>query len=136
MSVLFSQREPWLILGLVVLLLLAACTGPDTYTPEAREQVTREPSTATPADTASPTSTSKAAEQEYQIVTLLPRDAIPAIDDPKFYNSLEADLEYHPRELVVGVAIDGEARAYSIGLLSRHEIVNDTVGGHPIAITW
>jgi hypothetical protein len=66
----------------------------------------------------------------------LPRDAIPAIDDPQFYGVEEADEEYGPEELVLGVEVDGEARAYSISLLSSREIVNDTVAGQPIAVTW
>ena len=33
-------------------------------------------------------------------------------------------------------SIEGDARAYSVPLLSRHEIVNDVVGGKPIAVTW
>lgn len=70
------------------------------------------------------------------IVTLLPRDGIPAIDNPQFYSATEADTEYAPDELVLGVSIDGDHRAYSTGLLSGHEIVNDTVGGRPIAVTW
>jgi hypothetical protein len=69
-------------------------------------------------------------------VTLLPPDSIPAIDDPQFYGVDEADEEYHPEELILGVEIDGETRAYSVSLLSRHEIVNDTVAGQPIAVTW
>lgn len=73
---------------------------------------------------------------EYEIVTLLPRDAIPAIDQPEFMPAAEADDWYEPDELVLGVAFDGEARAYSVPLLSRHEIVNDTVGGVKIAVTW
>ena len=39
-------------------------------------------------------------------------------------------------ELVIGVEIDGDARAYSIPYLSGHEIVNDTVAGRKIAVTW
>ena len=95
-----------------------------------------------PADTeeaagsGSPTAESEAAGPEYEIVTLLPPDAIPAIDSPRFYGEPEADEEYHAQELVIGVEVDGEARAYPVALLSRHEIVNDTVGGHPIAVTW
>ena len=88
-----------------------------------------------PSDAAVPTVTSSDG-QEYQIVTLLPPDAIPAIDDPEFYAVAEADTEYAPEELILGVELDGEARAYSVSLLSRHEIVNDTLAGHPIAITW
>jgi len=76
------------------------------------------------------------AERTLEIVTLLPRDAIRAIDDPQFYPSAEADEEYAPDELVLGVSLNGESRAYSTALLSSHEIVNDTVGGHKIAVTW
>ncbi len=74
--------------------------------------------------------------EDLRIVTLLPRDAIPAIDNPRFLNAEQADLEYDPDELVLGVDINGETRAYSVPLLSGHEIVNDTVGGAKIAVTW
>jgi hypothetical protein len=74
--------------------------------------------------------------EDYEIVTLLPKDAIPSIDNPQFYSAEEADEEYAPNELVIGVEFDGEARAYSIHLLSSHEIVNDVVAGRPIAVTW
>jgi hypothetical protein len=71
-----------------------------------------------------------------EIITLLPPDAIPAIDDPKFLSAKEADEEYAPDELILGVEYNGDARAYSISHLSRHEIVNDTVGGVKISVTW
>jgi len=73
---------------------------------------------------------------QYKIVTLLPPDAIPSIDNPKFLAAEEADGAYQPDEPVLGVEIDGDARAYSIPHLSGHEIVNDIVGGVPIAVTW
>lgn len=93
---------------------------------------------ATPVGTDEPTpaATSAAQDRDYEIVTLLPPDAIPAIDDPQFYDVLGADQEYDPEELVLGVEFDGDARAYPIAHLSAHEIVNDTVGGHPLAVTW
>ena len=75
-------------------------------------------------------------ERELEIITLLPRDGIPAIDNPTFLSAEEADQEYDSDELVIGVEFDGDARAYSIPLLSSHEIVNDTVGGRAIAVTW
>ena len=93
--------------------------------------------TDTPAATqAESTATPAGEESSYEIITLLPPDAIPSIDDPKFYGVEEADREYLPEELVLGVEVDGEARAYSVGLLSRHEIVNDTLAGRPISVTW
>jgi len=70
------------------------------------------------------------------MVTIRPRDAIPAIDQPAFLSADEADSEYAFYELVIGVEINGEAKAYSAPFLSRHEIVNDSVGGVAIAVTW
>lgn len=75
-------------------------------------------------------------ESDYRIITLLPKDAIPSIDNPKFYSASEADEEYDPDEMVLGVVFDGEARAYSVNMLSSHEIVNDNVAGRAIAVTW
>ncbi|MXZ03894.1 MAG: DUF3179 domain-containing protein, partial [Chloroflexi bacterium] len=78
-----------------------------------------------------------APERDLDIVTLLPFDGIPAIDNPHFFPDLEtANMFYNDGELVLGVEIDGDARAYSVPLLSSHEIVNDVVGGKPIAVTW
>ena len=39
-------------------------------------------------------------------------------------------------EMVIGVVHNGIARAYSAWYLDRHEIVNDVVGGDPVAVTW
>jgi hypothetical protein len=71
-----------------------------------------------------------------EIITLLPPDAIPAISNAEYYSVREANQEYAPEELVIGVEFNGDARAYSVSLLSRHEIVNETVGGVKIAVTW
>lgn len=65
----------------------------------------------------------------------LPRDAIPAIDVPSFVSAEQATF-LRDDEPVIGVAIGGEARAYSTWLLNAHEIVNDTIGGRAIAVTW
>ena len=78
----------------------------------------------------------KPTERTYEIVELLPPDGIPAIDNPKFYSAEEADSEYDPNEMVLGVSINGDTRAYSTLLLDSHEIVNDEVGGRKIAVTW
>ena len=74
------------------------------------------------------------ADAEDQIRTLLPFDAIPAITEPQFVSADEAKLA--PDTPVIGVAINGESRAYSLYLLNGHEIVNDSVGGEKIATTW
>ena len=70
-----------------------------------------------------------------EIVTVLPKDAIPAILKPRFGDSKSAAW-LSGRDLVVGVEFSGDSRAYPVATLSHHEIVNDTVGGQPIAVTW
>ena len=98
---------------------------------------TPSPTTALGEPTIAPTATLPASdEDEYEIVTLLPRDAIQAIFKPEFQTAGEADIEYEPDEPVMGVVFEGEARAYSISHLSLHEVVNDEVSGRPIAVTW
>jgi hypothetical protein len=70
-----------------------------------------------------------------EIVTVLPRDAIPAILSPSFDEG-EKTSWLKGNDAVVGVEIAGDSRAYPVPILSRHEIVNDSVGGIPIAVTW
>ena len=72
-----------------------------------------------------------------EIVTLLPKDAIPAIRNPKPLLVPAAEVKgVRDADQVLGVSMGGESRAYPIPFLSWHEIVNDTVGGVPIAATW
>ncbi len=73
---------------------------------------------------------------DLEIITLLPPDGIPALTFPEYYSVREANREYDPDELVIGVEFNGDARAYAVSLLSRHEIVNETVGGIHLAVTW
>jgi hypothetical protein len=64
-----------------------------------------------------------------------PRDGIPAIDRPVF---VAASGARHLRDddLVVSFSHGGETRAYPLRILVWHEIVNDTVGGRPVAVTY
>ncbi|MBX0323677.1 DUF3179 domain-containing protein [Halomicroarcula sp. F13] len=64
----------------------------------------------------------------------VPKDGIPAIDDPTFGPPDEAPLD--PGDPVFGVVRDGEAKAYPQRILVFHEIVNDTVAGDPVAVTY
>jgi hypothetical protein len=67
--------------------------------------------------------------------TLLPPDSIRAIDDPQFEN-VDRIQAMAPDERVIGIEINGDSRAYPLNILSSHEIVNDVVGGEPVAVTW
>lgn len=71
-----------------------------------------------------------------EIVTLLPKDAIPAVFDPEFVSAEEADGFLRPEDQVMGVVVDGDARAYGTAFLSDREVVNDTVGGRALTVTW
>ena len=65
-----------------------------------------------------------------------PRDGIPALTDPGF-EPVSGKKGLGPREPVITVEIAGAApRAYPIRYLTWHEIVNDTVGGVPVAVTF
>lgn len=65
---------------------------------------------------------------------ILPRGRIASIDDPRWVAADQAQL---PDEAVVlGLVIDGQARALSINLLNAHEVVNDTIGETPYAAVW
>lgn len=75
------------------------------------------------------------AQSPEQIVQVLPRDAIPAIDDPTFEPVARA-RGFDSAELMVGVVGKAEQRAYSTWQLDTHEIVNDAFEGQPIAVTW
>jgi hypothetical protein len=63
-----------------------------------------------------------------------PKDGIPSIDDPKFVPVAEAELP--DREPVIGLIVDGDARAYPLRILIWHEIVNDVIGSVPVAVTY
>ncbi len=95
------------------------------------------PVTATTTPTPSPTQTpAPDPDAGLEIVTLLPPDAIPAIDDPAIVPAAAADEQLRANDLVIGVSIGGEHRAYGAAFLSGHEIVNDMLGGRAIAVTW
>lgn len=64
-----------------------------------------------------------------------PKDGIPALTDPAVVEGKKA-RSMRGAERVIGVGIAGEHRAYPLGILAWHEIVNDAVGGTPIAITY
>ncbi len=66
------------------------------------------------------------------------KDGIPSIDDPQFVSVTEMQTreELAPQEPVIGFAIEGDARAYPLRILTWHEIVNDEVGGLPVAVTY
>ncbi len=70
-----------------------------------------------------------------EIQSILPQDAIPALIKPAYLSASQAS-DINDREEVIGVVINGDARAYPLSTMSAHEIVDDDVGGQAIAVTW
>lgn len=64
-----------------------------------------------------------------------PKDGIPAISDPQVLRSQDAAY-LNDADRVAGVWLGEEARAYPLKILNYHEIVNDKLGGVPIAVTY
>lgn len=64
-----------------------------------------------------------------------PRDGIPAIDQPKFLNAQKADF-LQASDRILGINYKGVQRAYPINILNWHEIVNDTIKGESVVITY
>jgi hypothetical protein len=78
------------------------------------------------------------------IVRAMAKDGVRTLLEPATIGAAEID-RYNEEERgkllvsndrVIGIAIGGEARAYPLRLMRWHEVVNDVVGGRPIAITY
>lgn len=71
---------------------------------------------------------------EIQIV--LPKGSFPTLDKPKFVNKTEGLEMFFPKEPVIAVEINGVAKAYSLNILTMHEIANDELEGVAILVTY
>ncbi len=65
---------------------------------------------------------------------VLPRDAIRPIYTPRFVTAAES--RWRDDVMVIGVELDGIAKAYPVSLLNRREMVNDQLAQLPILVTW
>jgi hypothetical protein len=65
----------------------------------------------------------------------VPVDGIPALDRPAMIPAAEASY-LNADDLVFGVEINGEARAYPLRIINWHEMANDVVGGVPVSLAY
>ena len=140
-------------LGLGGLIALAACSGPAAVAPGTALTGTAAP--AAPESTVVPTATPLAhsglafstrgwkTDFAKALIPLAeiqsggpPRDGIPPIDAPKFISPAEASAWLKDQEPVIAFELNGDARAYPLQILIWHEIVDDEVGGVPVALTF
>jgi len=64
-----------------------------------------------------------------------PKDGIPALSDPELLDATDATY-MRPNDRVIGIEMDGIARAYPISILNWHEIVNDQINDQRYAVTY
>ena len=65
----------------------------------------------------------------------VPKDGIPAVDNPTFV-AVDAAKRLSDTEPVIGLIVNGVAKAYPLNILIWHEIVNDSIGGVPVTVTF
>ncbi|MCY3602144.1 MAG: DUF3179 domain-containing protein [Chloroflexi bacterium] len=63
-------------------------------------------------------------------------DGIPPLEHPNFITPDEAAAWIGPKDRVIGVEINGDARAYPRRIIDWHEMVNDTIGGVPVSLAY
>ena len=64
------------------------------------------------------------------------KDGIPAIDEPRLESIEAASTWMSDQAPVIALEVDGDARAYPLAILIWHEIVNDTIAGVPVVVTF
>ena len=64
-----------------------------------------------------------------------PKDGIPALTNPEYVSAGEAAFSKDD-DKVIGVVVNGEARAYPLRIMSWHELVNDRIGDLPVLVSW
>ena len=70
-----------------------------------------------------------------EIRSVVPPDRIPALDDPAFEPA--GEVGWLPEvEPVLALEINGDARAYPLRIMTWHELVNGTVGGVPVTVSY
>ena len=102
----------------LLLLLAVACTGADLESPRATAPAEGVPVLSAP------------------IIPDVPKDAIPPLDSPKYENPDEVSDWLTDDDLILGVAFDGDARAYPIRIMNWHEIVNERIGNQDVVVTY
>jgi hypothetical protein len=136
------KRQKWLLLGLI---WLVACT---TAVPREQgvvetpfDEITslaaptaKAPATGSEIDQEARINPRVTIDEEYSISTLIPFDGIRPIYEPVFVSAQEAP--YKDDELVMGIAWEGQAKAYSVTVLRFREMVNDELAGIPTLVTW
>lgn len=108
----------------------------DTGTPQSQNPSGGEESTSASDEPGSSVQINKRIDDpnEYSFPQLIPFDGIRPVYDPQFVSAQDAPL--FDDELVIGIALEDEAKAYPITVLRVREMVNDELAGIPTLVTW
>ena len=64
------------------------------------------------------------------------RDAFPVLNNPSMGTVEDGNRLLQPNEWVIGIALNGEAKAYPVAVMGFYELINDVVRGTPITVCW
>jgi hypothetical protein len=121
------------------MLLLGACgtgaDGPRERTESSPRTSAREDAPSALENPANPDFPDPLIDLEHLVSGGPPPDGIPPIDEPNFQPAREVDW-LEGREPLLSLTVGGETRGYPLQVMTWHEIVNDTVGGVPVAVTY
>jgi hypothetical protein len=127
----------WSVLFAGAILLLASFAGYRWFwRSHAPEDESQAPSIVVESAPAPPSLPETAPPPELPIVSWGPRDSFPVIRKPWFVSARQGDTALANDEPVLGIVLDGEARAYSTNQLNRHEMVIDQIGDTPVLVTY
>lgn len=119
------------VYGFIALALLAL-VGFWAIRPVAESAQTRTGPVEAPEDVYDPVRAGEATPEGFR--QLLPRDAILPVYNPVFVGA--AAVDWNDDSLVIGLTLDGEAKAYPVRFLNRREMVIDWIGGTPVLVSW
>jgi hypothetical protein len=66
----------------------------------------------------------------------LERDAFPVLDNPATVMGRDVGAQIDANEMVIGIEVNGVARAYPIAVMGKHELANDELGDAAITVSW
>jgi len=116
------------------LLLLGACASQPEETGESTGLASEPPSATQPMKPKIVRAPQEVLDEIDGYHQSIPFDGIAPVYEPRFTTADEAP--YEESELILGVSIGGEAKAYPISVLRFREMVNDELAGTPILTTW
>lgn len=132
-------RKGWIFIWLAWAILLAGCTATGNQS-DLDSALTSGPIAISAVPGAEATSTlepTAQAAREFLREMMFTNEEWPFVplQDPEFILASEAEY-IQPRDLVLGISINGESKAYPTSMMWFHHVANDNVGGIPVAITY